>query len=119
MKRRIREVLLELDPASADENRTIAEANADIFCEPGPDGRATLGAELDADEAAEGYDFMNTLAQLAKTDGDPRPIGQIRSEIFSLLVRGAALSGAAGARATLTITAALESLDGTSTRPGS
>src|SRR3954470_15004497 len=116
LKRRILEVLLELDPATADENRTIAEKNADIFCEPGPDGRATLGGELNADEAAEGYDFMNTLARMAKSDGDPRPIGQIRSEIFSLLVRGAAI-GAAGARANLTITAALESLEGTSTRP--
>src|SRR3954468_16501981 len=67
LKRRILEVLLELDPATAAENRTAAEANADIFCEPGPDGRATLGAELDAAEAAEGYDFMNTLAQLAKS----------------------------------------------------
>src|SRR4051812_43391865 len=118
LKRRILEVLLELDPAWAEENRTIAEKNADIFCEPGPDGRATLGGELNADEAAEGYDFINNLAQLAKSDGDPRPIGQIRSEIFSLLVRGAALSGAAGARANLTITAALESLEGTSTRRG-
>src|SRR3954447_25902446 len=35
LKRRILEVLLELDPAWADENRTAAEANADIFCEPG------------------------------------------------------------------------------------
>src|SRR4051812_26348513 len=118
LKRRILEVLLELDPAWADRNRELAEKNADIFCEPGPDGRATLGGELNADEAAEGYDFMNTLARMAKSDGDPRPIGQIRSEIFSLLVRGAALSGAAGARADLTITAALESLEGTSTQPG-
>src|SRR3954451_16266690 len=116
LKRRILEVLLELEPATADENRTAAEADADVFCEPDRDGTATLGARLSADEAAEGYDFMNTLAQLAKSDGDPRPIGQIRSEIFSLLVRGAAI-GAAGARANLTITAALESLEGTSTRP--
>src|SRR3954451_3806344 len=116
LKRRILEVLLELDPATADEKRTGAEADADVFCEPDRDGTATLGARLSADEAAEGYDFMNTLAQLPKSDGDPRPIGQIRSEIFSLLVRGAAI-GAAGARANLTITAALESLEGTSTRP--
>src|SRR3954453_274988 len=61
LKRRILEVLLELDPAWADENRTAAEANADIFCEPGPDGRATRGGELNADEAAEGYHFINNL----------------------------------------------------------
>ncbi|WP_448625180.1 DUF222 domain-containing protein [Geodermatophilus sp. URMC 64] len=116
LKRRILEVLLDLDPAAADESRTLAERNADVFVEPGPDGRATLGADLPAEEAAEGFDFLNTLAQQAKADGDPRPIGQLRNELFSLLVRGAAI-GAAGARASLTITAALEALKGASTAP--
>jgi hypothetical protein len=68
-------------------------------------------------EAAEAYDFVDTLAQEAKKDGDTRPIGQIRSEVYSLLLRGAAV-GAQGARADLTITAALEALEGTSTQPG-
>ncbi|WP_448628461.1 DUF222 domain-containing protein [Geodermatophilus sp. URMC 64] len=116
LKRRILEVLLALDPGSADEGRTLAERNADVFVEPGPDGGATLGAELPAEEAAEGFDFLNTLAQQAKADGDPRPIGQLRAELFSLLVRGAAI-GADGARASLTITAALKALEGTSSRP--
>jgi hypothetical protein len=117
LERRIRAVLLELDPRTADENRTMAEAGADVFLEPASDGRATLGAELDAAEAAEAYDFVDTLAQEAKKDGDTRPIGQIRSEVYSLLLRGAAV-GAQGARADLTITAALEALEGTSTQPG-
>jgi hypothetical protein len=116
LKRRILEVLLELDPKSADENRATAAAQADIFLEPGVEGRATLGAELDADEAAEAYDFINALAQEAKKDGDTRPIGQIRNEIYSLLVRGAAV-GAHGARANITVVAALEALEGTSARP--
>lgn len=116
LERRILAVLLELDPRSADEDRSAAEAGADVFLEPRPGGRATLGAEMNADEAAEGYDFINSLAQEAKTDGDPRPIGQIRNEIYSLLVRGAAI-GAHSARADITITAALEALDGTSTEP--
>src|SRR4051812_2955956 len=116
LKARILAVLLELDPDTADENRTLAEKNSDVFLEPAGDGRATLGAELNAEEAAEGYAFLNTLAQQAKADGDPLPVGQLRTEIFALLVRGAAI-GAPAARTTLTITAALESLDGTSTAP--
>ncbi|WP_448624707.1 hypothetical protein [Geodermatophilus sp. URMC 64] len=116
LTRRILEVLLDLDPATADESRALAERNADVFVEPGPAGRVTLGAELPAEEAAEGVDFLNTLAQQAKADGDPRPIGQLRAELFSLLVRGAAI-GADGARASLTITAALEALEGASTAP--
>ncbi|MGY1619961.1 DUF222 domain-containing protein [Geodermatophilus sp. SYSU D00691] len=117
LEKRIRGVLLELDPDSADENRKLAEESADVFLEPGPDGRATLGAELPADEAAEGWNFLDTVAGMAKADGDARPIGLIRNEIYSLLLRGAALPGAAGARACLMVTAALESLEGTSSRP--
>lgn len=116
LERRILAVLLELDPQSADDDRATAEAGADVFLEPCPGGRATLGANLNADEAAEGYDFINSVAQEAKKDGDTRPIGQIRNEIYSLLVRGAAI-GAHRARANITITAALEALDDTSTEP--
>src|SRR4051794_31394829 len=116
LKARILAVLLELDPDTADENRTAAERTSDVFVEPAGDGRATLGAELNAEAAAEGYAFLNALAQQAKADGAPRPIGQLRTEIFALLVRGAAI-GAPAARTTLTITAALESLDGTTTAP--
>src|SRR4051812_32967531 len=116
LKRRILAVLLELDPAWADRNRELAEKNSDVFLEPDHDGMATLGAALPVAEAAEGYDFINTLAQTAKADGDARPIGQIRAEIYSLLVRGAAI-GAIGVRATLSITAALESLEGAGTGP--
>jgi hypothetical protein len=117
LKRRILEVLLELDPESAEENRKVAEQNTDVFVEPGLEGRATLGAELNVDEAAEAYEFINTLAVEAKRDGDTRPIGQIRTEIYSLLVRGAAIT-THGARAVITITAALAALEGTSTQPG-
>src|SRR3954452_22385393 len=117
LKNRILALLLELDPTSADERRDLAVKNADVFVEPAGDGMATLGAALPAEEAAEGFAFINTLAQMAKTDGDPRPIGQLRTEIYSLLVRGAAL-GAPGARTVLTITAALEALEGTSSQPG-
>jgi hypothetical protein len=53
---------------------------------------------------------------MAKQGGDARPIGQLRAEIFSLLARGAALD-VAGARADLTVVAALEALEGTSTEP--
>src|SRR4051812_7071099 len=117
LKRRIRAVLLELDPQGADERRELAAKNSDVWVEPGADGRATFTAEMDAEEAAEGREFINTLAQMAKQDGDPRPIGQIRTEIHSLLIRGAAIS-AHGARTHLTITAARESLEGTSSEPG-
>src|SRR4051794_12688209 len=116
LKRRIHEVLLELDANWAEENRKLAERNADVWVEPAGDGRAILSADMNAEEAAEAYEFINAVAEMAKKDGDPRPIGQIRTEIHSLLARGGAL-GIAGARAELTIVAALDALEGTSSRP--
>lgn len=118
LERRIRAVQLELDPASADENRRLAERNADVFVQPDGDGMATYGAQLPAEEAAEAHAFCDLLAQMAKADGDRRPIGQIRAEIFSLINRGALLPRAVGARATLTINAWLEALEGSATLPG-
>jgi hypothetical protein len=117
LTKRIHAVLPELEPTEADERRRLAARNADVWVEPAGNGRARFTAEMDAEEAAEGRDFINTVAMMAKADGDPRPIGQIRTEIHSLLIRGAAI-GARGARTSLTITAALESLEGASGRPG-
>ena len=43
------------------------------------DGMATLAGDMTADEAAACYDVIDQLATMAKADGDPRPIGQIRA----------------------------------------
>ena len=77
---------------------------------------ATIGADLPADQAAEAYELINQLALLAKQDGDQRPVRQIRTEIYSLLLRQPGLLS--GVRANVTITATLESLEGSSDAPG-
>jgi hypothetical protein len=118
LKARALELLLELDAAAAAERRKEAQRNADVFVQPGADGRATLGADLDADEAAEAYAVLDELAKMAKADGDPRPIGQIRAELFSLLLRRPGGHGQPGVAAHLTITATLDSLAGASTQAG-
>src|SRR3954454_14258149 len=117
LRRRVLELLLELDPAAADANHEQAQQDADVFVQPRTDGVATLGADLPADEAAEAYSVIDQLAVLAKTDGDTRPIRQIRTEIFSLLLRRPGATWPAVA-AHLTITAALDALEGTSSTPG-
>ena len=110
LKARALELLLERDAAAADARRREARRCADVFLQPGPDGMATLGAELAADEAAEAYAQLDELARMAKADGDPRPIAQIRTELFSLLLRRPGGSGQPGVAAHLTITATLDSL---------
>ena len=81
--------------------------------------RATLGAELDGDEAAEAYAVLDELAKMAKADGDDRPVGQLRAELFSLLLRRPGGHGQPGVAAHLTITATLDSLTGVTAKAGS
>src|SRR3954454_17304737 len=112
---RARELLLELDAAESEARRREVQAAADVFVQPNGDGVATVGCDLPVEQAAEIESLIDEAAKLAKADGDPRPIRQIRAEIFSLLLR---YPGAlAGARANLLITTTLESLEGTSTAP--
>ncbi|TQN42282.1 uncharacterized protein DUF222 [Blastococcus colisei] len=119
LKTRALELLLALDATAADERREQAKRCADVFLQPGSDGMATLGAELAADEAAEAYTVIDQLATMAKADGDPRPIAQIRTELFSLLLRRPGGHDQPDATAHLTITATLDSLQGGSTQAGS
>jgi hypothetical protein len=113
--KRARELLLELDADAAENRRRQVQDGADVFCQDKGDGLATLGADLPAEEAAEAYELINHLAVLAKTDGDERPIHRIRTEIYSLLLRYPGLLS--GVQAHLTITASLETLEGTSRAP--
>jgi hypothetical protein len=119
LKVRALALLAELDAAAVDQRRQEAERHADVFLQPGSDGRATLGADLDADEAAEAYAVLDELARMAKADGDERPIGQLRAELFSLLLRRPGGHGRPGVAAHLTITATLDSLTGASVAAGS
>jgi hypothetical protein len=79
---------------------------------------ASLAADLPAEEAAEAYDVVDQLAKMLKADGDPRPIGQLRAAVLSLLIRRPADSGLPRVRAHLHLTAALEALEGRSAVAG-
>ena len=119
LEKRALELLAELDATAIDQRREEARKAADVFLHPGSDGMATLGAELSADEAAEAYAVIDSLARMAKVDGDERPIGQLRTELFSLLLRRPGGHAQPGVAAHLTINACLDSLEGAATRAGS
>jgi hypothetical protein len=118
LKRRALELLLELDADAAERRHEEAKADADVFVEPRGDGMATLGADLPVDEAAQAFNVIDALATMAKADGDPRPIRQIRTEIYSLLLRRPGGHGLPDVRTRLTVHASLASLEGGSPRPG-
>ena len=88
LRARATELLLELDADGADQRREQAERAADVRVHPGPaEGMATLAADLPAEDAAACYDLIDQLARMLKADGDPRPIGQLRTAVLSLLIR--------------------------------
>ncbi len=116
---RATELMVQLDAAAAEERRKEAEKAADVHLyPPAADGRATLAADLPADEAVECYDIVDQLAKMLKADGDPRRIGALRAHVLSLLIRRPADSGLPHVSANVTVTAGLDALGGTSSTPG-
>ncbi|RBY97601.1 HNH endonuclease [Blastococcus sp. TF02-8] len=111
-------LLAELDAAAVERRHREAKKAADVRTYETGDGMAALTTDLPADEAAACYAMIDQLARMAKADGDERPIGEIRSSIHSLLIRRPADSGLPGVGVQLAVTATLETLEGSSGRPG-
>jgi hypothetical protein len=118
LRARALELLAELDATAADARHEHAKRAADVRAYDSGDGMATLAGDMTADEAAACYAVIDQLATMAKADGDPRPIGQIRAAIHAMLILRPADHGLPGVTVNLTVTAALDGLDGASTRGG-
>ncbi|MFD2092821.1 hypothetical protein ACFSHS_14695, partial [Blastococcus deserti] len=59
---------------------------ADVTVRPAPDGMAQLAVDLPQPLATAIRDAVNGYARMAKADGDPRPIGQLRVGVLGDLV---------------------------------
>ncbi|MGY1856988.1 DUF222 domain-containing protein [Modestobacter sp. SYSU DS0290] len=111
--KRATELVLRFDADAAEEARVEAEKAADVHVYPSAgDGRAVLAVDLPADVAAEAHDLIDQLARMLKADGDPRPIGQLRTLVAAALILRPADNGLPLLTANLTVTAALEALEG-------
>jgi len=118
LRKRALALLAELDATAIDERHEEAKQAADVRAYDTGDGMATLAGDMTADEAAACYDVIDQLATMAKADGDPRPIGQIRASIHSMLILRPADHGLPGVRVNLAVTAALEGLEGAAPQGG-
>lgn len=118
LRARALELLAELDATAVDDRHAHAQRAADVRVRDAGDGMATLTADLTAEEAAACYDVIDQLATMAKADGDPRPIGQIRAAIHAMLILRPADSGRPGVTVNLAVTATLDGLEGTTARGG-
>ena len=78
--------LLRLDATAADRRRRQAERCADVTVTAMRDGMAELRAFLPRPLAAAIRETVDGYARMAKGDGDPRPIGQLRVGVLADLV---------------------------------
>ena len=78
--------LLEVDATAADRRRKRAERCADVTITPLGDGMAELRAFLPQPLAAAVRETVDGYARMAKGDGDPRSIGQLRAGVLAELV---------------------------------
>jgi Domain of unknown function (DUF222) len=118
LRARALELLAELDATAVDARHEQAQRAADVRAYATGDGMATLAGDMTADQAAACYDLIDQLATMAKADGDPRPIGQLRAAIHAMLILRPADHGLPGVTVNLTVTAALDGLEGASARGG-
>ncbi|MGY1694258.1 DUF222 domain-containing protein [Geodermatophilus sp. SYSU D00814] len=118
LKKRALELLLEADSEAIDERRSTAERRSDVRVYASPsDGMSTLAADLPTDVAAACHATVDALARMLKADGDPRPIGQLRTAVFADLLQRPWQAGMA-VTAHLQIIATLTALSGRSSEAG-
>ena len=81
-----RRELIRVDAAAADRRRRDAERAANVTIRPASDGMAELRAFMPAPLAAAVHDAIDTYARMARDDGDPRSLGQLRVGVLADLV---------------------------------
>ncbi|MGY1730715.1 DUF222 domain-containing protein [Geodermatophilus sp. SYSU D01045] len=119
LKDRALALLLDADADAIDGRRQQAERHADVRLYDCPfDGMATLAADLPADVAAACHAVVDALARMRKADGDPRPIGQLRTVVLADLLQRPWESGRPAVTAHLQVIATLSALAGRSTEAG-
>ena len=119
LRKRATELMLALDAAAAEERGNQAGQTADVHVYPAAaEGWSVLAIDLPTDEAVEAEAMTDALARMLKADGDPRPIGLLRTHIASLLLRRITDNGLPSVSAHVTVTAELGSLEGASSAPG-
>jgi hypothetical protein len=88
LRDRTRYHLYRHDSDARERRRRAAERKADVHVERTPDGLGRLVIDGPLPLVCAARDAIGTYAQWARADGDPRPIGQLRSTIaLDLLLR--------------------------------
>ncbi len=94
---RVRRLTIETDPDTAQARYEEAVDRRRVVLEAGPDGTATLtGIDLPPDRAVAATNHINRLAKQLNRQGDPRPIDQLRADVYLNLLTGNPAEGKGG-----------------------
>ena len=89
LRRRVRDLLIKIDPEAAARRRTTAEKGRRVELYDNPSGTCDLvGRDLPADRAHGIFNKLRAAAKALKDDGDPRPIDAIRADLLLALCAG-------------------------------
>ena len=122
LRRRALALLAELDAEAVQQRHEEAKQAADVRSWDAGDGMAVLAADMTVEDAAACTALLDALAQMAKADGDTRPIGAIRAGLLTMLILRPTEAtpgpdgqpGPGGVSVQLAVTATLEGLEGRS-----
>jgi hypothetical protein len=101
---------LAVDARFAEEKRKQAERRTDVRLYRTDAGMAELSTEMPAALAAACWSTVDELAWMAKNDGDPRPIGQLRAGVLADLILRPWDTSRPAVTAQLTVVAPLDTL---------
>jgi hypothetical protein len=110
LRARLNREVLAVDAAAAERRRVEAEQRADVRVHPTGDGMAELAVELPSPIAAACWSTVDELAWMRKNDGDPRPIGQLRTGVLADLILRPWDTTRPAVTAQLTVVAPLDTL---------
>jgi hypothetical protein len=110
LRARLNRAALAADARFAEEKRQQAEHQADVRLYPTDAGMAELFTEMPAPLAAACWSTVDELAWMAKNDGDPRPIGQLRAGALADLILRPWDTSRPAVTAQLTVVAPLNTL---------
>ena len=119
LRKRAQALLATHDPDGVAERQEAAQQAADVRIYPSTrEGMATVAVDLPVDEAAACVDVLDRYAGMLKADGDPRPIGQLRTRMFVDLVLRPWDASRPAVTAHLRLVASLAGVAGESTEAG-
>jgi hypothetical protein len=118
LRARLTREVLAVDAAAAEQRRLDAEKRADVRVYPTGDGMCEFVTEMPSPVAAACWSTVDEWAWMAKNDGDPRPIGQLRAAVLADRILRPWETDRPPVTAVLTVVAPLGSLSGGSAEPG-